>query len=394
MGDPRVLTQRELNRAVLARQGLLDRYRCSLPVAVERMGGVQAQYAPSSYVGLWSRLDGFRGRDLDRALHRRTVVQATLMRATIHVVSARDFWPVADAIRGPRLAWWLRVQRTGLGADELRAAAERGVAALRAGPLDQAELDGVLDQPARYAVGMHADLVRVPPAGTWAHRRADRFALAEDWLSRPEQTDDLVEHLVRRYLGAFGPAHRSDVATWAGIKVRDLAPALRRMELRRFRAEDGAELLDLPRAPLPDPERPAPVRFLPTWDAVLLTHCRRSGAAARGAPVGDLLDPQPVLRRHRPRRRAGPGHLATRGRADRGQRARAAGPTRPCGRGRRGRGSGGVPPRHRRRDRHCDDGGYRARSIPPSTGIIAPVRKEAAGESTNAAIRPNSSGVP
>jgi hypothetical protein len=277
MGDPRVLTQRALNRAVLARQGLLDRYRCSLPVAVERMGGVQAQYAPSSYVGLWSRLDGFRGGDLDGGLQRRTVVQATLMRATIHVVSARDFWPVADAIRGPRLAWWLRVQRTGLGADELRAAADRGVAALRAGPLDQAELDGVLDQPARYAVGMHADLVRVPPAGTWAHRRADRFALAEDWLSPPAPTGDPVEHLVRRYLGAFGPAHRSDVATWAGIKVRDLAPALDRMTLRRFRAEDGAELLDLPRAPLPDPERPAPVRFLPTWDAILLTHCRRAG---------------------------------------------------------------------------------------------------------------------
>jgi hypothetical protein len=147
---------------------------------------------------------------------------------------------------------------------------------LRTGPLDQAELDDVLDQPARYAVGMHADLVRVPPAGTWAHRRADRFALAEDWLPRSAATGDPVEHLVRRYLGAFGPAHRGDVATWAGLKVRDLAPALDRMPLRRFRAEDGAELLDLPRAPLPEPDRPAPVRFLPTWDAVLLTHCRRS----------------------------------------------------------------------------------------------------------------------
>ncbi len=277
----RVLSERELNRALLARQGLLSRWAGGVPRAVERMGGIQAQYAPSSYVALWSRLRGFRGELLDRALTRRTVVQATLMRATIHVVSAGDFWPLADAIRSPRRTWWLRVQRTGLSEEELAAAAASAARELRRRPLRQAELDALVDPAARPGIGMFADLVRVPPAGTWARRRADVYGLADTWLPRPagEPPDpvDQVAHLVRRYLGAFGPAHPRDVATWAGLKVRDVAPALERIGLRRFRAENGDALVDLPRAPLPDPGTPAPVRFLPTWDAVLLTHCRRTG---------------------------------------------------------------------------------------------------------------------
>lgn len=277
----RLLTQRALNRALLARQGLLERRRGPVARAVERMGGIQSQYAPSSYVALWSRLEGFRRADLDGALARRTVVQATLMRATIHVVSAADFWPFADAVRAPRLAWYLRVERSGVGEAELRAAARTAEAALRAGPLRRAELEDLVDKASRPAVGMVLDLVRVPPAGTWARRRADVYGLAETWLPRPagDPPDplDQVAHLVRRYLGAFGPAHRRDIATWAGINVRDVLPAQERLELRRFRAEDGGELVDLRRAPLPDPDTPAPVRFLPTWDAALLAHCHRSG---------------------------------------------------------------------------------------------------------------------
>ena len=276
-GGSRVLTHRELNRALLARQGLLQRWSGSVPKAVERMGGVQAQYAPSSYVGLWSRLEGFRRADLDRALERRTVVQATLMRATIHVVSAADYWPLADAIRDRRREWWWRVQLTGLPEATLRAAADTAVEALRAGPLRQAEIDTLVGTKARPAVGMLADLVRVPPSGTWQQRRADLYGLADDWLPRASEAGpDPVPHLVRRYLGAFGPSHRRDIATWAGLKVGDVSAALATMELRTFRTQDGLELVDLPRASLPDPETPAPVRFLPTWDAVLLTHCRRT----------------------------------------------------------------------------------------------------------------------
>src|SRR4029079_4162376 len=102
---PRVLTTRELNRAVLARQGLLDRFDASLPRVLERVGGIQAQYAPSMYGGLWSRMAGLERAALPRALEGRAVVQATLMRSTIHLVSARDFWPLADAVRGPRREW-------------------------------------------------------------------------------------------------------------------------------------------------------------------------------------------------------------------------------------------------------------------------------------------------
>jgi hypothetical protein len=119
----------------------------------------------------------------------------------------------------------------------------------------------------------------VPPAGTWERRRADLFALAEEWVGPEPELDheEAVKHLVRRYLGAFGPATRTDIADWAGMRIRSLGLALDRMRLRRFRDEQGRELLDLPRAPLPHPETPAPPRFLPVWDATLLVHARRTG---------------------------------------------------------------------------------------------------------------------
>lgn len=118
----------------------------------------------------------------------------------------------------------------------------------------------------------------MPPSGTWERRRADLYAAAADWLEPADVTrDEGLELLVRRYLGGFGPAPAADIANWAGLPVSSLAPALERLSLRRFRNEGGRELLDLPRAPLPDPDTPAPVRFLPTWDATLLVHARRAG---------------------------------------------------------------------------------------------------------------------
>jgi Winged helix DNA-binding domain len=122
------------------------------------------------------------------------------------------------------------------------------------------------------------DLVRVPPAGTWERRRADVYAAAEDWLGPPDVDENQgVELLVKRYLGGFGPAPVKDIANWAGLHPKTLEPALEPLRLRRFRDEDGDELLDLPRAPLPDPATPAPARFLPVWDATLLVHARRTG---------------------------------------------------------------------------------------------------------------------
>lgn len=244
---------------------------------LERIGGIQDQYAPNAYIRLWSCLEGFERDDLTRALERRAVVQATLMRATIHVVSRRDYWPLAVAIRGPQREWWLRVRKPPPRPRDLERQADGLRALMEKGPRRHEELVGIVGR--RWGmVGPWLELVRVPPSGTWEQRRAHLFQTAERWVG-PESADvdEALELLVRRYLGAFGPASRADIASWAGMRLGDLAPVLGRLTLRRFRDESGAELLDLPRAPLPDPETPAPVRFLPTWDAVLLAHARRAG---------------------------------------------------------------------------------------------------------------------
>lgn len=273
-----MLTQAELNRALLARQLLLERRRLSLPRAVEQIGCLQNQYAPSGYVGLWTRIAGFERHALTRALERRALVQATLMRNTIHVVSRADYWPLVIAVRAERMAWSRSVQRTDGRA--VRRAAERLRRFLADGPRRQKEIaDAGLWVP---GVGIWLDLVRVPPSGTWERRRADLFGLAEDWVGpEPELgAEEAREHLVRRYLGAFGPAPQRDIANWAGMSVRALAGALERLPLRRFRDEAGRELVDVPRAPLPPAAAPAPVRFLPTWDATVLVHARRTGILA------------------------------------------------------------------------------------------------------------------
>jgi hypothetical protein len=273
----RTLTQRELNRALLARQLLLERVKLPLPRALERLAGIQNQYAPNAYIRLWSCLEGFRRDDLTRALERRTVVQATLMRATIHIVSKRDFWPFAVAIRPGKREWWLRVRKPKPDERQLEATAAELRALLADGPRHHRELVDVVGS-GWGMVGPWLELVRVPPSGTWEQRRAHLFQTAERWIG-PEDADfdDGLDHTVRRYLAAFGPAAKADIAGWAGLNIRDVDAALERLPLRRFRDEHGTKLLDVPRAPLPHPETPAPVRFLPTWDSVLLVHARRTG---------------------------------------------------------------------------------------------------------------------
>lgn len=278
----RVLTTLELNRALLARQLLLERSDLSLVRAVERIGGIQAQYAPSAYVGLWSRLRDFDREDLTKALERRRVIQATLMRATIHIVSVADYVPFLEGIRTVRQEWWLRVGRRQAGSIDMDGAARLLRTALADGPRRQKELVALLGSEgfprmAWSGVGMWLDMVRVPPSGTWEQRRADLYGLAEGWVPKRSVTEaEGRMHLLRRYLGAFGPAPLADAANWAGLPVTALRPAAGALRLRRFRDEAGGELLDLPRAPLPDPDTPAPVRFIPTWDAILLAHARRT----------------------------------------------------------------------------------------------------------------------
>jgi hypothetical protein len=276
VSDP-ILGPRALNRALLARQLLLERSALPIPDALDQVGGLQTQYAPSGYVGLWSRLRDFERGALTAGLEERTVIQATLMRTTIHMVSRREFWRFALGVRAPRRHWALRIPGFIAGEAAMIDAAAQLREALGDGPRSVKEL-GTVGAGFVGNLGLWVDLVRVPPSGTWERRRADRLALAEDWLGPPDTTEDEgLTHLVRAYLRAFGPAPWRDIASWAGITATDAKRGAEGLSLRHYRDADGRLLVDLPDAPLPDPGTPAPVRFLAHWDANLLVHARRTG---------------------------------------------------------------------------------------------------------------------
>ena len=272
------LSATSLNRTLLARQLLLTRTRLPIGRALERVGGLQAQYAPSPYVALWSMLDGFSRDDLTRALERRRAVQGTLMRSTIHLVSARDYWRFEAGIGPSRREWWLRTWGRHELAENVDFVARELEGRLAGRTWHRKEIDALRSEKSAPGwSGMWIPLVRVPPSGTWERRRADLFRLAEEWLARERVTEDEgLEHLLRRYLAAFGPSTLKDAATWAGVGRASLLPVAERMRLRTLRDEDDKELVDLPRAPLVREDAPAPVRFLGHWDAVLLVHVRRT----------------------------------------------------------------------------------------------------------------------
>ncbi len=281
MTDP-TLGQRALNRALLARQMLLERSAASLTEVMERMGGIQMQYAPAGYIGLWSRMREFERPMLTAALEERRAVQGTMMRATIHTVSAADYWPMMAGIRRINREWFGKVQAAAIGDTDMEAVGSAVREELSDGPLRIAELSQRLASrgfPPRAAswAGLWVDMVRVPPSGTWERRRADLYGLADQWLSPVRvDEDEGIAHLVRRYLGAFGPAPLKDIASWMGLNVGQMRRVVERIELRRFADESGKPLVDLPDAPLPEPETPAPVRFIAVWDAMLLVHARRT----------------------------------------------------------------------------------------------------------------------
>jgi hypothetical protein len=275
----RTLTRRELNRALLARQLLLERAPLPLPEALERLCGLQAQYAPSMYFGLWSRLRDFEPHALTRALEQREVVQGTLMRVTIHLVSPGDYRPFAVAVREARRALWLRAWKEPDAGAMAEAASMLRAALAEHGALPRKEVEALIGKPATRGIHLWLDLVRVPPSGTWARRRADLFGAADDWLPNGPEPDPgaATDHLVRRYLTAFGPASRKDVQSFTGLSLTALKPVVERVATERYADEDGGELLDVAGAPLPDGDTPAPPRLLPTWDATLLVHARRTG---------------------------------------------------------------------------------------------------------------------
>jgi hypothetical protein len=278
------LSARQINRAVLDRQLLLDRVDLDITTVLQRVGGLQTQYAPSGYIGLWSRLRNFERDALTRALEDRSVVQATLMRNTIHMVSAADFWPICAAIRQSRREWWLRIVKGRKLPDiSYEALAEVLRAAMADGPVPRIELANAMDEagfakPYWEGAGLWLDMVRVPPSGTWERRRADRYGLADQWIPRVEVDEaEGLRLMLTRYFQAFGPATLGSAARWAGVRRARLEPVATQMDLVTYCDETGVMLLDLAGAELQEPATPSPVRFLPTWDATLLAHCRHSG---------------------------------------------------------------------------------------------------------------------
>ncbi len=278
------MTVRDLNRALLARQLLLARHPLSLAQAIARLGGLQAQQPRPPFVGLWSRLEPFERDALTRLLHERKVVRATAMRGTLHLLTAEDYLGHRAALqpgltRGMEAI--LRERTAGLDlpavlrvARAFLAAQPRTFTALRAHLLQ--EFPAGDERAMGYAVRTHLPLVVCPEERDWAFGADGEFALADTWLGCPPTPSVAPHALVRRYLAAFGPATAADFQTWSGLT--GVAPVLAEMrpELAVFRDERRRELFDLPEAPRPSGEVPAPVRFIADFDNLILGHADRS----------------------------------------------------------------------------------------------------------------------
>ncbi|OXM45580.1 winged helix DNA-binding domain-containing protein [Amycolatopsis alba] len=277
------LSPRALNRATLARQLLLERSGLPAVSAIERLAGLQAQAPDASYVGLWSRLRNFQADDLAKPLAAREVVRSTLMRGTVHLVTAEDglaLWPtIRPVVERGFLGHYSR-EIAGLDLGEI---AEAGRALLAEGPRTRAEIrsalaerwPGVDPTTLAYAVGGLLPLAHATPRGLWRQTGPAAFSLLEDWVGGRITDGISLDDLVRRYLAAFGPATVRDAQVWSGLtKLKEVFERLR-PRLRIFTDSAGKELFDLPDAPRPDPETPAPPRFLPEYDNVLLSHADR-----------------------------------------------------------------------------------------------------------------------
>ncbi len=271
----RVLTLRELNRAMLARQLLLERKRLAPAAVIERLVGMQAQSPQAPYIGIWSRTPNFRRASLEREVKAGTIVRATVMRQTLHLVTRRDYGLIRAALSETNFPW--ESAQSARLAPFLRALAVDG-------PVERADalvylerehgLGGYPGTRAWRGARVRAHLVHHPESALWKARADGRFVAVEE----PEEhvPVEARAELFRRYLAAFGPSTKRDLGQWSMMHVPEITRALERMELVRYRDEQGRELLDVAGAPLPDPETPAPVRFLPKWDNTLLAWADRT----------------------------------------------------------------------------------------------------------------------
>jgi hypothetical protein len=265
---------------------------------VERLVGMQAQVPADPYVGLWSRIDGFRTEDLRSPIESRVAVRAQLMRSTIHLVSARDCLGMQPLV-APVLARTFKSPFAArMGSAKLGEVVAAGKELLAEGPRTRAELARLLAprwadaEPTAlaHAVTFHLPLVQMTPRGLWGESGQARWASTEDWVDAPPDGEVDVDEYVVRYLRAFGPATAADVRTWSGLT--GLGEVMRRLRprLRACRDEAGRELLDVENGEFPDPETPAPPRFLPEYDNAVLSHADRSRiVAARPGPGYPVL---------------------------------------------------------------------------------------------------------
>ena len=292
------LGPRALNRALLDRQLLLRRVELPVADAVELLLGLQAQSPLPPYIGLWSRLEGFDPHELGRMLTEREVVRMTLMRGTVHLVTVRDallLRPLVQVVveRSHKGAFGRRMGGTDperlaaatreLLADEPLTARELGRRLVERGIGDDVEAIG-------NAARVHVPLVQVPPRGVWGAGGRARYATLEDWTGRVLEPEAPAGDVVLRYLAAFGPASVADVQSWSGLtRLKQVLDRLR-PRLVTFRDEHGKELFDLPDAPRPDPDVPAPVRFLGEYDNVLLGHADRRRIIPEDFPWAAILE--------------------------------------------------------------------------------------------------------
>ena len=286
---PDVLSRRALGRATLARQLLLERVRRPVEETLEHLVGLQAQVPRVPHLALWDRLVDYDPGELDRLMTSRAVVRTQLMRTTIHTVTAADahrlrplLQPVLDRTVSST-AWGQRLRGQDVAAVVTEAAdllAER--------PQGRAELQrelarrhpGLDAEAVAFCVSYWVPWVQPPPRGLWSASGAAVMTTLDAWLGPATDGPAAVDDVVLRYLRAFGPASVRDVQAWCGLtRLREVVDRLG-AGLRRFRGADGAELFDVPDAPLPDPDTPAPVRFLAEYDNVVLSHADRSRVVA------------------------------------------------------------------------------------------------------------------
>ncbi|WP_044560614.1 winged helix DNA-binding domain-containing protein [Azospirillum sp. B4] len=281
--DNKVMSRAALNRALLARQMLLSRHAAGVVAAVEALAGMQAQEPRPPFIGLWSRLLGFGREELLAALRDRHLVRATLLRGTQHLVSARDYTAWRGLVQPMLTAAFFGLGERTRHMDPLPITAvarpfmslPHTFTDLRA-HLAKAFPDEADDRAMGHAVRCHLPLVTAPDDSPWGVANDPEYVAAEEWLEAPVDLQGDLQDLARRYLAAFGPATAADMQAWCGLK--GLKPVLDSMapELVVLRDEGGKALWDLPDAPRPPPETPAPVRYIPAFDNLVLAHADRT----------------------------------------------------------------------------------------------------------------------